>query len=78
MPPPPDRRRKTVPDWLVPALLGLIGVLIAMGGGNVVAALHDNAAQTAGLREDMHAWQLQIEARMTRVEDHLGIKEVKK
>lgn len=79
MTPSNDRRKKTLTEWIVPALLALIGVLIAMGGNSVVSALRDNAAQTAGLREDVHAWQLQTETRLTRVEDRLGItKEARK
>ena len=68
-----ERRKKTVLDWIVPALLGLISLLVGLGGANVAAALRDNAAQTFGLREDVHAWQLRTEIRLTRMEDAMSL-----
>ena len=69
-----ERRHRTIIDWLVPALLGLIGVLL-MGA---IMVFQDQVALTRGLREDLSGikaymsdfkdWQRQIESRVSYLE----------
>ena len=71
-------RRDSVRAWLVPALLGLIGVLILLGGGNVLNALQDQVNETRALHseltglkssvEDLKKWEDHIETRMNIIE----------
>jgi cell division protein FtsB len=75
-----DRRKKGILDWIVPALLGLIGVLLALGAASMTSAIQDQASQTRGLREDLAAvkahiddnkeWQSQIESRIAVLESN--------
>jgi hypothetical protein len=76
-----ERRKKTIIDWLVPALLGFIGVLLV----GAISTFQDQVAQTRGLREDLSglkaymsdvkdwqtelkAWQKQIDGRVISLE----------
>jgi hypothetical protein len=53
--------QKSVNEWLVPALLGLICVLLGLGGGQMLSALE-------GVRKDLSVYQLQTENRLTWLE----------
>jgi len=73
-----ERRKKTILDWLVPALLGLIGVLVTLGAISMNDAIKDSTSQTRGLREDIASvkahledssvWQGNIERRVANLE----------
>lgn len=60
----PDRRSKDIVEWLVPALLGLIGVLLGLGILNGLNALNDNTKQMQGLREDFAGFKSAFKEQM--------------
>jgi hypothetical protein len=59
MSPTNERRKKTILEWALPAALGIIGVLILLGGGELLSSMHDQTNETRGLRHDLVDWKEQ-------------------
>ena len=72
MTPAAERRTKQLTDWLVPALLAGITALLVTGGANIVSIMQAQSSEMQGLRRDFQSMQVQMESRITHLEDYIG------
>jgi len=68
MPPTNERRKKSVMEWVIPALLGVIGILVSLGASNTVSAIKDQNSEIRKLREEMSSFRLDYSVRIARLE----------
>jgi len=68
MTPTSERRKKSIMEWVIPALLGVIGVLVSLGASNTVSAIRDQNSELRKLREELATFRLEYSVRIAKVE----------